>query len=68
MHFVRVAAVALLSLMAGPDFAANPIGVEYDPKEWQARMKAGTPASDFLARRLHKPVSPIRGAMSPKEG
>ena len=52
------------AFMRGPGFAANPIGVEYDPQDWLARMKAGTPAADFLERGVHDPISPIRGAMA----
>jgi catechol 2,3-dioxygenase-like lactoylglutathione lyase family enzyme len=50
------------AFMCGPTNAANPIGVEYDPEEWLARMQAGVPTSDFLVRRGHEPMSPIRGA------
>ncbi len=50
------------AFMHGPGFDANPIGVEYDPEDWLARMKAGTPAEEFLVRREHLPVSPVRGA------
>lgn len=49
--------------MCGPITEANPIGVEYDPEDWLAQMRAGTPASEFLTRRVHEPVSPIRGAL-----
>ena len=49
--------------MRGPITAANPVGVEYDPEDWLARMRAGTPASEFLERKIHEPVSPIRGAL-----
>lgn len=42
-------------------FNANPVGVEYDPEEWLARLRAGAPASDFLLRQVHEPVSPLRG-------
>ena len=52
------------AFMEGPDFAVNPIGVEYDPDEWLARLKAGEPAASFLERRTHLPVSPVRGAMA----
>ena len=38
------------AFMAGPHFAANPIGVEYDPDDWLARLRAEAPASDFLLR------------------
>lgn len=52
------------AFMAGPHFAANPIGVEYDPDEWLARLRAGAPVSDFLARQTHAPVSPVRGSFT----
>lgn len=48
----------------GPSFSINPVGVEFDPEDWLARADAGTPLSDFLVRRVHEPVSPIRGALS----
>jgi catechol-2,3-dioxygenase len=48
--------------MEGPHFAGNPIGVEYDPDDWLARLRAGTPPSEFLVRRTDEPVSPIRGS------
>jgi catechol-2,3-dioxygenase len=51
------------TFMCGPINAANPIGVEYDPEDWLARMRAGAPLSDFLTRRIHEPMSPIRGAL-----
>jgi catechol-2,3-dioxygenase len=53
------------AFMYGPGFDINPIGVEYDPEDWLARLKAGTPATDFLKRHVHLPVSPIRGAVTP---
>lgn len=43
---------------------ANPLGVEFDPEEWLARLRAGTPESDFLLRRVHEPVSPLRGEIA----
>jgi catechol-2,3-dioxygenase len=46
-------------------FATNPIGVEYDPEEILAKMRAGTPAASFLKRQSDLPVSPIRGAVAP---
>jgi len=49
------------AFMQGPGFAANPIGVEFDPEAWLARMTHGTPASEFLRRTVHEPVSPVRG-------
>ena len=50
--------------MHGPHFAANPIGVEYDPDEVLARIRSGTPGSAFLMRQSDLPVSPIRGAIA----
>ena len=50
------------AFMSGPDFAVNPIGVEFDPDEWLARLRRGTPAEELLLRRVHLPVSPLRGA------
>lgn len=47
--------------MLGPHFAANPIGVEYDPEEMLAAIRAGTPGTRFLERKRDLPVSPIRG-------
>jgi len=43
--------------------AANPVGVEYDPEDWLAKLRAGTPQSEFLMRKTDVPVSPIRGAL-----
>ena len=43
-------------------FKDNPIGVEYNPDDWLAQMRAGAPPSDFLTRKIDLPVSPIRGA------
>jgi catechol-2,3-dioxygenase len=42
-------------------FDANPLGVEFDPEDWLATLRAGTPESEFLLRRVHEPVSPLRG-------
>lgn len=52
------------AFMSGPGFAANPIGVEYDPELWLAQKKAGVSISGYLRRKVHLPVSPIRGAFS----
>ncbi len=49
--------------MSGPHFAANPIGVEYNPEDWLAQKKGGSSLSGFLARQVHEPMSPIRGAL-----
>ena len=43
---------------------ANPPGVEFDPEDWLARLRAGAPESDFLLRRVHEPVSPLRGEIA----
>ena len=53
------------AFMYGPGFDTNPIGVEYDPEAWLARMKAGAPESEFLRREVHLPVSPVRGVATP---
>jgi len=52
-----------IDFMSGPDFAANPVGVEYDPENWLAQKRDGVPLSSFLVRKKHEPVSPIRGAL-----
>jgi catechol-2,3-dioxygenase len=52
------------AFMYGPGFDTNPIGVEYDPEEWLARIQAGAPVSEFLTRRIHLPISPMRGAVT----
>jgi catechol-2,3-dioxygenase len=45
-------------------FMVNPIGVEYDPEDWLARLRAGASMSDFLVRQVHEPVSPVRGSIA----
>jgi catechol-2,3-dioxygenase len=52
------------AFMAGPHFGANPIGVEYDPDDWLAKVRGGIPASDLLPRRSDAPVSPVRGSFA----
>jgi catechol-2,3-dioxygenase len=42
-------------------FGQNPVGVEFDPEDWLVKYRAGAPLSDFLIRRRHEPISPIRG-------
>jgi catechol-2,3-dioxygenase len=51
------------AFMESPHFAANPIGVEYDPDEWIERIRSGTPASEFLMRQSDEPISPIRSSV-----
>lgn len=38
------------SWMEGPDFASNPIGVNYDLEELLAQVRAGVPAEDLMVR------------------
>jgi hypothetical protein len=42
----------------------NPVGVEFDPEEWLAAVNKGGSLEDFRERKVHEPVSPIRGAIS----
>lgn len=49
--------------ICGPDFATNPVGVEFDPEDWLSQIRDGKSFSDFLVRQVHEPVSPIRGAL-----
>lgn len=46
------------------NFDANPVGVEFEPEEWLAKLRAGVPGSELLNRRVHEPVSPIRGRIA----
>jgi catechol-2,3-dioxygenase len=50
--------------MRGPHYSTNPIGVEYDPEEVLARLRSGTPGSDFLPRHSDLPIAPIRGSIA----
>jgi catechol-2,3-dioxygenase len=50
--------------MYGPHYSANPIGVEYNPEEILARLRSGTPGSEFLQRESDLPMSPIRGSIT----
>lgn len=52
------------AFMAGPHFGANPIGVEFDPDEWLAKVRAGTSTSELLPRLTDEPVSPVRGSFA----
>jgi hypothetical protein len=49
------------AFIRGEGMELNPVGVEFDPEEWLARLRAGAPEIDLLARKVHDPVSPIRG-------
>ena len=46
----------------------NPVGVEYDPDDWLARLRGGTAAIELLAMDTNGAVSPIRGAMMAGRG
>ena len=48
--------------MHGPDFAANPIGVEFDPHAMLTALRAAAPEQAFAAR-PPGPISPIRSAL-----
>jgi catechol 2,3-dioxygenase-like lactoylglutathione lyase family enzyme len=47
----------------GPGMQANPVGVEFDPDEWLAKLRGGTLENDLLKIDLAGAVSPIRGAI-----
>ena len=51
------------AFMHGPQFAANPLGVEFDPDAWLARLRGGAPEWEFMQRQVHEPVSPLRGSL-----
>lgn len=48
------------AFMTGPGFAQNPIGVEFDPDDLVARLRAGEPEDSFMIRQVHMPVAPLR--------
>jgi len=48
----------------GEDIAGNPVGTEYDPQDWLAKLRAGTPETELLKFDPKSAVSPIRGAMT----
>jgi hypothetical protein len=45
-------------------FSSNPVGVEFDPEDWLAKLRGGMAESELLERKVHEPVSPILGAMA----
>lgn len=51
------------AFMSGPGYDTNPIGVEYDPEEFLARLRAGEPEQALLTRSVHLPVSELRGSV-----
>jgi hypothetical protein len=52
--------------MSGPGFAQNPIGVEYDPADWLAQLRAGRPEAEFYERTVHLPLPAGPGRRNPK--
>lgn len=48
---------------AGEEMGQNPVGTEYDPAEWLARLRAGESDAALLAMDIAAPVSPIRGRL-----
>ena len=51
--------------MAGPHYDANSIGVEFDPEQMLARLRAGEPEHAMFVRPSDFPVSPVRGTALP---
>lgn len=47
----------------GDAIGANPVGIEYDPADWLARIRAGASEAELLAIDPAAPVSPIRGRL-----
>ena len=47
----------------GSQIGENPVGVEYDPDDWLARLRSGIAETELLAIDASGAVSPIRGAM-----
>ena len=47
----------------GDQIGANPVGVEYDPDEWLAKLRNGTSETELLQIDTGGEVSPIRGAL-----
>jgi catechol 2,3-dioxygenase-like lactoylglutathione lyase family enzyme len=47
----------------GSQIGENPVGVEYDPDEWLAKLRRGAADSELLAFDSQGAVSPIRGTM-----
>lgn len=47
----------------GEGMKGNPVGVEYDPADWLARLRAGVNEAALLPVSPTAPVSPIRGKL-----
>ncbi|NRD88581.1 biphenyl 2,3-dioxygenase [Sphingopyxis sp. BSNA05] len=48
----------------GEQIGNNPVGVEYDPEDWLAKLRDGAAESEILRMDPDGAVSPIRGAMT----
>ncbi|SDI49709.1 hypothetical protein SAMN04487926_11818 [Paraburkholderia steynii] len=51
------------AFMRGAGFAANPIGVEFNPEDMLERLRSGECEASVLVRTSHFPVSPLRGSV-----
>ena len=51
------------AFIRGAAMEENPVGVEFNPQEWLAAVQEGASLDDFRARKVHEPISPIRGAV-----
>jgi catechol-2,3-dioxygenase len=47
----------------GPGMQTNPVGVEFDPDAWLAKLRGGTPESGLMKIDPAGAISPIRGAI-----
>ena len=52
------------SAFMATQFSLNPLGVEFDPEDWLGRLRAGTPEAELLVRKVHEPISPLRGSIA----
>jgi catechol-2,3-dioxygenase len=48
----------------GEIMGQNPVGVEYDPDDWLARLRSGVPEAKLMTVDPAADVSPIRGSMT----
>jgi catechol-2,3-dioxygenase len=48
--------------MRGKSYELNPLGVEFDPDELVAKLRAGASESEFLNRKVDLPVAAVRMA------
>lgn len=47
----------------GDSIGENPVGVEFDPDEWLAKLRGGMAGTDLLRIDANGPVSPIKGKL-----